>query len=51
MDFGIISSICLYISFNTKVTALNKNLAERWGVAIIILAIEGCLWSLGASKS
>ena len=34
MHFVIISSACLYISFNSEVTALDKGLKEHWGAAI-----------------
>ena len=42
MRFRIINPMCLYISFNAIVTALDKSLTENFGAAIINLALEGC---------
>ena len=44
------TSICLYISFNIEVTASDKHLTEYWGAAIINLALQECLWSLGVQQ-
>ena len=38
--------MCLYISFNTEVTASDKGLTEHWGTAVTNLALLGCLRSL-----
>ena len=45
--FEIISFyIRLYVSFNTAVTALDEDLIDQCGAAIVNQVIERCIWSL-----